>query len=334
MIERIPEFVYVDNSGTTTTTTFTFDGTTLTKAHSSLSKYANSKFAYTVDTKNRIITLSKTYAFRNGKFLDKEKTLNADIEPISKFTSAIKEAYKQPNLENLRVLFNYNDANLKNDDEVIDYILKKEKIRKHFEGMTETSTKDDFKALSEDKKKKGIKNYCEEILKEAAANFNISDALPFLEMLKKFEAAEIDYVRKEISKEFFTDKKFKYNVSSESYKTRYPKGVWFEAKYIYDENRSWYENTNCGEWLNLWQDVDGTWNLYFDSNTYYGKFNSDYTEFTYSEKKEHGQKQPEPENGKWLFEKPVVDTDGKVSMKAKKNGSPDEVTLEFYPRNL
>ena len=133
MIERIPEFVYVDNSGTTTTTTFTFDGTTLTKAHSSLSKYANSKFAYTADTNNRIITVSKTYAFRNGKFLDKEKTLNADIEPILKSASDIKKAHEQPNLENLRVLFNYNDANLKNDDEVIDYILKDKDIRKQFD---------------------------------------------------------------------------------------------------------------------------------------------------------------------------------------------------------
>ncbi|MGP1565624.1 MAG: hypothetical protein ACTTHU_09385 [Treponema sp.] len=334
MIERIPEFVYVDNSGTTTTTTFTFDGTTLTKAHSSLSKYANSKFAYTADTNNRIITVSKTYAFRNGKFLDKEKTLNADIEPISKFTSDIKEAYKKPNLENLRVLFNYSDANLKNDDEVIDYILKDENIRKHFDGITETSTKDDFKALSEDKKKKGIKNYCEEMLKEGAAYYNISDALPFLEMLKKVEAAAIDYVRKEISKEFFTDIKYKYNVSSESDKTRYPKGVRFEAEYIYDENRSWYENTNCGNWLNLWQDVDGTWNLYFDSNTYCGKFNSDYTEFTYSKKKNDGTGQTDSESGKWLFEKPVVDIAGNVSMKAKKDGSSDKVTLKFDPKNL
>ena len=334
LIERIPEFVYVDNSGTGNKTTFTFDGTTLTKANSSLSKYANSKFAYTADTNNRIITVSKTYAFRNGKFLDKEKTLNADIEPISKSTSDIKEAYKKPNLENLRVLFNYSDANLKNDDEVIDYILKDENIRKHFEGITETSTKDDFKALSEDKKKKGIKNYCEEMLKEGAVYYNISDALPFLEMLKKVEAAAIAYVRKEISKEFFTDKKFKYNVSSESYKTRYPKGVWFEAEYIYDENRNWYENTSFGYWSNIYQNGNDEWELEVDSNTYYGKFNSDYTEFTYSKKKNDGTGQTDSENGKWLFEKPVVDIAGNVSMKAKKDGSPDKVTLKFNPKNL
>ena len=324
LIERIPEFI---KEAYGNTTTFAFDGTTLTKTNSSL-------FAYTVDTKNEIITVSKTHIFKDGKFMDKENALNADIEKISKFTSDIKEAYEQPNLENLRVLFNYNDANLKNDDELIDYILKNENIRKHFDGITETSTKDDFKALAEDKKKKGIKNCCEEMLKEGAAYHNISDALPYLEMLKKVEAAAIAKIRKEISKEFFTNIKYKYIVSSESYKSTYPKGVWFEAKYIYDENRSWYENSYYGSWYGIWQDVYGTWNLKVGSNIYYGKFNSDYTEFTYSKKKNDGTGQTYSENGKWIFGKPVAAPDGKVSMKAKKSGPLEEVTLEFHPYQL
>ena len=331
LIERIPEFI---KEAYGTTTTFAFDGTTLTKTDSTSSWSGGSKFAYTVDTKNEIITVSKTHTFRNGEFLDKEKYINAQIAEFSKFTSSYKKAYEQPNLENLRVLFNYNDANLKNDDELIDYILKNENIRKHFDGITETSTKDDFKALAEDKKKKGIKNCCEEMLKEGAAYHNISDALPYLEMLKKVEAAAIAKIRKEISKEFFTNIKYKYIVSSESYKSTYPKGVWFEAKYIYDENLSWYENSYYGSWYGIWQDVYGTWNLKVGSNIYYGKFNSDYTEFTYSKKKNDGTGQTYSENGKWIFEKPVAAPDGKVSMKAKKSGPLEEVTLEFHPYKL
>ena len=331
LIERIPEFI---EEAYGTTTTFAFDGTTLTKTNSTSSWSGGSKFAYTVDTKNEIITVSKTHTFRNGEFLDKEKYINAQIAEFSKFTSSYKKAYEQPNLENLRVLFNYNDANLKNDDELIDYILKNENIRKHFDGITETSTKDDFKALAEDKKKKGIKNCCEEMLKEGAAYHNISDALPYLEMLKKVEAAAIAKIRKEISKEFFTNIKYKYIVSSEIYKSTYPKGVWFEAKYIYDENRSWYENSYYGSWYGIWQDVYGTWNLKVGSNIYYGKFNSDYTEFTYSKKKNDGTGQTYSENGKWIFEKPVAAPDGKVSMKAKKSGPLEEVTLEFHPYKL
>ena len=331
LVERIPEFI---EEAYGTTTTFTSDGTTLTKTNSTSSWSGGSKFAYTVDTKNEIITVSKTHTFRNGEFLDKEKYINAQIAEFSKVTSSYKKAYEQPNLENLRVLFNYNDANLKNDDELIDYILKNENIRKHFDGITETSTKDDFKALAEDKKKKGIKNYCEEMLKEGAAYHNISDALPYLEMLKKVEAAAIAKIRKEISKEFFTNIKYKYIVSSEIYKSTYPKGVWFEAKYIYDENRSWYENSYYGSWYGIWQDVYGTWNLKVGSNIYYGKFNSDYTEFTYSKKKNDGTGQTYSENGKWIFEKPVAAPDGKVSMKAKKDGSSEEVTLEFHPYQL
>ena len=326
LVERIPEFI---KEAYGNTTTFAFDGTTLTKTNSSL-------FAYTVDTKNEIITVSKTHIFKDGKFMDKENALNADIEKISKFTSDIKEAYEQPNLENLRVLFNDYDANLKNDDELIDYILKDENIRKHFDGITETSTKDDFKALAEDKKKKGIKNFCEEVLKEGAAYYNISDALPYLEMLKKVEAAAIAKIRKEISKEFFTNIKYKYKVSSEIYKTTYPKGVWFEAKYSYDENRSWYENTNYGGyWSRIKLLDDDRWEVSDSSNNcYYGKFNSDYTEFTYSEKKEYWQEQPKPENGKWIFEKPFVYTDGEVSMKARKSGSSDEIRFDFTLNKL
>ena len=332
LIERIPEFI---KEAYGTTTTFAFDGTTLTKTDSTSSWSGGSKFAYTVDTKNEIITVSKTHTFKNGDFLDKEKYINALIAENLKAISDVKEAHEQPNLENLRKVVNvFNGESLKNDDELIDYILNKEKIRKHFEGMTETSTKDDFKALSEDKKTAGIKNYCEEEIKEIAAYNNISDALPFYQMLEKVEAAANANVRKEVSKEFFTNIKYKYIVSSEIYKSTYPKGVWFEAKYIYDENRSWYENSYYGSWYGIWQDVYGTWNLKVGSNIYYGKFNSDYTEFTYSKKKDDGTGQTDSENGKWIFEKPVVDTDGKVSMKAKKSGPLEEVTLEFHPYKL
>ena len=65
-----------------------------------------------------------------------------------------------------------------------------------------------------------------------------------------------------------------------------------------------------------------------------GKFNSDYTEFTYSKKKNDGTGQTYSENGKWIFEKPVAAPDGKVSMKAKKSGPLEEVTLEFHPYRL
>ena len=332
LIERIPEFIKETYGNTTT---FAFDGTTLTKTNSTSSWSGGSKFAYTADTNNEIITVSKTHVFKNGDFLDKEKYINALIAENLKAISDVKEAHEQPNLENLRKVVNvFNGNSLKNDDELIDYILKDENIRKHFEGMTETSTKDDFKALSEDKKTAGIKNYCEEEIKEIAAYNNISDALPFYQMLEKVEAAANANVRKEVSKEFFTNIKYKYIVSSEIYKSTYPKGVWFEAKYIYDENRSWYENSYYGSWYGIWQDVYGTWNLKVGSNIYYGKFNSDYTEFTYSKKKNDGTGQTYSENGKWIFEKPVAAPDGKVSMKAKKNGSSEEVTLEFHPYQL
>ena len=153
-------------------------------------------------------------------------------------------------------------------------------------------------------------------------------------MLKKVEAVSIDFVRKEISKEFFTNIKYKYKVSSESDKTRYPKGVGFEAKYIYDENRSWYENMRFGNWHDIYQSGNDKWELEVGSNSYYGKFNSDYTEFTYFEKNNHATGQTDSENGKWIFEKPVAAPDGKVSMKAKKSGALEEVTLEFHPYKL
>ena len=332
LVERIPEFVYVDNYGNKTT--FAFDGTTLTKTYTEYQEN-NQKFTYTADTNNEIITVSKTHVFKNGDFLDKEKYINALIAENLKAISDVKEAHEHPNLENLRKgVKAFEGKSLKNDDELIDYILNKEKIRKHFEGMTETSTKDDFKALSEDKKTAGIKNYCEEEIKEIAAYHNISDALPFYQMLEKVEAAANANVRKEVSKEFFTNIKYKYKVSSESDKTRYPKGVGFEAKYIYDENRSWYENNSFGYWSNIYRSGNDKWELVAGSNTYYGKFNSDYTEFTYSEKKDDGTGQTDSENGKWIFEKPVVDTDVKVSMKAKKSGPSEEVTLEFHPYQL
>ena len=70
-----------------------------------------------------------------------------------------------------------NNKNLQNDDELIDYILKEENIREHFEGMTAASTKEDFKALSNDRKTKGIKNYYEEQIKKAISYYGIPSTL-------------------------------------------------------------------------------------------------------------------------------------------------------------
>ena len=330
LIERIPEFQHIASG---TTTTFTFDGITLTKEYTTHQEN-NAKFTYTADTKNEIITVSKTHIFKNDKFLDKEESIDADTREVSKITSDIKEAHEQPNLENLRKGVNaFERESLKNDDELIDYILKNEDIRKHFEGITETSTKDAFKALAEDKKTKGIKNYCEEGIKNIAAAYKISDTLPYLELLEKIKAAVIADLREEISKQFFTNIKYKYKVSSESDKTTYPKGVRFEAKYIYDENRSWYENRRFGDWSHIQYDKN-SWMLEDGSHSYDGKFNSDYTEFSYSKKWNSGTTQWESESGTWIFEKPVVDTDGKVRMKAKKSGSSEEVLMHFSPNNL
>ena len=326
LVERIPEFVFVDNSGNTTT--FAFDGTTLTKTYTSWGS-DGSKFSYTVDTKNEIITLSKTHILEQDGDLD----INAALKRLTRDTSAFKKAYNQPNLENFRNIINIlENESLKNDDELIDYILKNENIREHFDGMTEASTKEEFKALSEDKKKKGIKNYCEEMLKEGAAYHNISDALSFTEMIEKLETI----ISTDIRKDFFKNSKFKYKVSSQNNKTEYPKGVWFEAEYIYDENQNWYENTNYGGyWSRIKLLDDDRWEVSDSSNNcYYGKFNSDYTEFTYSEKKEYWQEQPKPENGKWIFEKPFVYTDGEVSMKARKSGSSDEIRFDFTLNKL
>ena len=321
LVERIPEFVFVDNSGNKTT--FAFDGTTLTKTYTSWGS-DGSKFSYTVDTKNEIITLSKTHILEQDGDLD----INAALKRLTRDTSAFKKAYNQPNLENFRNIINIlENESLKNDDELIDYILKDENIREHFDGMTEASTKEEFKALSEDKKTKGIKEFCKKIIKPSAFHNNIPDTLSFTEMIEKLETI----ISTDIRKDFFKNSKFKYKVSSQNNKTEYPKGVWFEAEYIYDENQNWYENTKCGDWSGISVTV---YSLGIGANSYYGNFNSDYTEFTYSQKRDSGTSQWESENGKWTFEKLVAAPDGKVSMKIKKNGSTEEFTLNFTPNNL
>ena len=141
-------------------------------------------------------------------------------------------------------------------------------------------------------------------------------------MLEKLEAIEIT----EMQKNFFTNSKFKHKISSESNKSAYPKCVWFLGEYIYDENQNGSENTKYGYWSNIYI---GCYAFKADSNSYSGKFNSDYTEFTYSSKTNLGTGITESEIGKWIFEKPVADSADKVSMQAKKSGSSEEVTLQF-----
>ena len=63
LVERIPEFI---KEAYGNTTTFAFDGTTLTKTYTEYQEN-NEKFTYTADTNNEIITVSKTHVFKNGE---------------------------------------------------------------------------------------------------------------------------------------------------------------------------------------------------------------------------------------------------------------------------
>lgn len=331
IIDRIPEFKHVSSENTTT---FTFDGSTLTKKSSKYPEEKNAKFTYTADTKNGTITLSRTHIFKNGTFCDKNEAIAADVENNMALLNALKAAYNIPSLENFRHSINlYENEDIKTEDALINYIIKqKEYIRNCFEGLTEHSTLEDFKKLEEDKKQQGIKKFCKLAIKNIADDHHISSTEDFNRMFDEIKAAKKKESEKKLSKKFFTNKKFKYKILNAD-KTDHPHGVWFKI-IIYDKTRSWHEQ--FGKWTNISEEEQDMWKL--NANNifyYYGKFNADYTEFTYSKKDDIIHNGYDiPENGTWTFENPVEASDGKVSMKAKKQGPLEEVTMEFNPDPL
>ena len=329
IIDRIPEFKY-EHSGRKIS--FTFDGSTLTKENSESQEAKNAKFTYTADTKNGTITLSRTHIFKNGKFRTKEEAIDIEIKENMAMPNALKAAYQAPSLENFRKFINLsNNKTLTNDNDLIQYILEEDSIRECFEGLTENSKMEDFKKLTEDKKRQGIKKYCEDFIKQGADYYHIDKTASPSGMLEKIEYVMKQGIREKVSKEFFTNKKFKYAVLKAD-KPEHPHGVWFHVKnYIYDENESWHKQP--GEWSNIYY-TQGSWKLEVSDIYYYGNFNSDYTKFTYWKTDNQNTGDFTEENGTWIFEKPVAAPDGKVSMKAKKQGTSEEVTIKFTPYSL
>lgn len=331
IIDRIPEFKY-DHSGRKIT--FTFDGSTLTKENSESPEEKNAKFTYTADTKNDTITLSRTHIFKNGTFCDKEEAIAADVENNMTLLNALKAAYQEPSLKNFRHFINLLEkVNLQTDDYLIKHIIQEDYIRKCFDGLAEHSTLEDFKKLEDSKKQQGIKKFCEIVIKEVADDYHISSTEDFNSMFDKIKAAKKKESEQKLSKKFFTNKNFKYEILKED-KPEYPHGVWFKI-ISYDKTRSWHEQ--FGKWTNISEEEEqDMWKL--NANNifyYYGKFNADYTEFTYSKKDDIiNNKNDIKENGAWTFENPVEASDGKVSMKAKKQSNSEEVIMEFTPDPL
>ena len=323
IIDRIPEFKH-DHSGRKIT--FTFDGSTLTKENSESPEEKNAKFTYTADTKNGTITLSRTHIFKNGTFCDKEEDLADEIKENMAMLNALKAAYNGPSLENFRHFINLLEKlKLKTDDDLINHIKQADYIRECFDGLTEHSTLEDFKNFEDSKKQQGIKKFCEIVIKDEAKKYHISSTENFNKMFDEIRAAKKKESEKKLSKKFFTNKKFKYEILKAD-KTDHPHGVWFKI-IIYDKTRSWYEQ--FGKWTGISEEEQDMWKLTGQNSYYYGRFDDAYTKFTYSKKEVFSGTGTIPENGTWTFENPVEASDGKVRMKAKKQGSLEEVTMEF-----
>lgn len=334
VIKHIPE---LKRTATGITTTFTFDGTCITKKSTDNPETNNARFSYTADTKTGLVTLTKTHIFKNGEWCDEQKAVAIDIKNDKTKWSTLQTTYNEPTLENFRSVVNvFQQKNLQDTNALIAFILADENICKCFEGITVNSTAENFNALSSEQKAQGIKKVCEEIIKQVADTDTITPTKPFNENLKKIEEKMAKRIQVEISKKFFTDKQAQYEILIESNKNAYSCGMWFEAVYMYDNTSRWYKQV--GSWSNISYE-DRAWKLE-DRNThitYYGNFNTDYTQFTYSEKEDQTSQNNSTvtkENGTWTFGEPVVDAAGKVSMKANKTDSGEAVTLEFSPASM
>ncbi|MGP1576133.1 MAG: immunoglobulin-like domain-containing protein [Treponema sp.] len=334
VIKHIPE---LKRTATGITTTFTFDGTCITKESTDKPETNNARFSYTADTKTGLVTLTKTHIFKNGEWCDEQKAVDADIKNTMAIPNILKATYNAPTLENFRSVVNATrQQNITNNNDLITYILKEEYIRNYFDGMKTSSTVEDFKKIGDTKQADGIRKFCIQEIKAATSHYNIPSTESFVEMFEKMETAMAEHIKTRISKTFFARKQFQYKVLVESNKNAYSCGMWFEAVYMYDNTSRWYKQV--GSWSNISYE-DRAWKLE-DRNThitYYGNFNTDYTQFTYSEKEDQTSQNNSTvtkENGSWTFGEPVVDAAGKVSMKANKTDSGEAVTLEFSPASM
>ncbi|MGP1459190.1 MAG: immunoglobulin-like domain-containing protein [Treponema sp.] len=336
-VKRIPSFKRTTKygSGSTTektVTTITFDGNTVTKKTEERYTDTDGKYTFTADTAAGMMTVTRTASWLNGKLLTKDDWIKEAVKQQLDIFAALKNAYSEPTLTNMRDAWNLlKRTNFATEDEFIEkVILTRTSIRQYFDATMGITTVEEFKALSDDKIKAGVKKYAEKEIKDQG-HFFVGDtsSLTVDEILTKAQEKLPADARRYANGLFGTSATYKYEVKTMSGTTEptYENEVWFEARGIYDKSKGWYEQN--GRWNGLYEAENNKWTLRDEVNkcSYTGMFNDQHTEFSYTQKQNDSESTPTTETGKWTLGAPNTDATP-ITMTATNNGT--TITLTFY----
>lgn len=300
LIPRIQKFTY--NYNKTDKKTVSFDGSVLEVMEYRDGKLREgSKYLYAADAEKRTLTLTRTETYSDGKWLTNDAYKDAYIEELTKsqlgWLKALKQAYDDPSFENLKKKVNYHRSEPLTDDALIEEIIKRKNIRKHFPGITETDpakAKAQFKALLDSEKRKGIQAYAAEEIQNIKDYLKLPKDSDFDALIKAVRSDARTYVE-EITQGFGPDLACSYTITESN-------SVQIEIRALYDEKKPWHKQ------YGRWKDSDnneldvyrnGKARLYANGSEYSGTFNDAYTELTYTEYSNNNR--TTKENGKWTF---------------------------------
>ena len=324
LIPRIQKFTY--NYNETDKKTVSFDGSVLEVMRYRDGKLEyGSRYLYAADAEKRTLTLTKTEKYSNGKWLTKDAYIEQDIARGLGWFKALKQAYDDPSFENLKKLESYGRPEPLTDDALIEEIIERKYIRKHFPGITETDTakaKAQFKALPDSKKREGIRAYAAEQIQNIKDYLKLPKDSDFDALIK----AALSGARMNYEEEFFTDLVCSYTFTEYN-------SVQIETRALYDEKKPWHKQ--YGWWRDsdhndLYVYRDGSATLSANGSRYEGAFNAAYTELTYTEYSNRNV--TTKENGKWTFTFDKSKTPPELS--AVNSVSQKKIVLQFQGKDL
>lgn len=325
LIPRIRKFTY--NYNEKEKKTVSFDGSVLEvmRIYEEQEYNYGSRYLYAADAEKRTLTVTKTEKYSNGKWLTKDAYIEQDIARGLGWFKALKQAYDDPSFENLKKLESYGRPEPLTDDALIEEIIERKNIRKHFPGITETDTakaKAQFKALLDSEKRKGIQAYATEQIQMAKEYLKLPKDSDFDALIK----AARSYARMNAEEDFFTDLACSYTITEYN-------SVQIETRAHYDEKKLWHKQ--YGRWRDsdhndLYVYRDGSATLRANGSRYKGTFNAAYTELTYTEYSNRNE--TTKENGKWTFTLDKSKTPPELS--AVNSVSQKKIILQFQGNDL
>jgi hypothetical protein len=290
-VKRVPKISYKYNGDSySDTSSYTFDGSTLTYETASISDSSTyksgKKYSYTVDADKKSITVSVIEGYINDTWYTKDAYTTYMKNTIGANAEAFKNiaASSAPTIDTLLA------AEQASDSSITKEMLENMLVSGYSSLFNNVTTVEEFEKLSAEQISRGLKEFCENIRSQSAAQYGLSSDASWDDIVtaaQEWAVANIDSI-------FRQDAVYTYSIETVGYSSydnnlkfntiaQWASGLcWWKQNGDFEDeshNRIFYESAS-----------PSSSNIEYNDTYYYGSFNSTFTTFIVSATEANGTK--------------------------------------------